>query len=193
MMHRNFLACALSAVAIAGPAQAINEFDGALRSLATGELAGWMTEPSVVAAILAQNAAHEGLSQQEIEALDGAWRAEVGAAATPMIDGVLGRPESAWLRSQEEATGGLVTEVFVMDSRGLNVAQSDITSDFWQGDEAKWQETYLLGAGAIHISEVELDESTQTYQSQVSMAVTDPASGAVIGAVTFGIDVSLLP
>ena len=64
---------------------------------------------------------------------------------------------------------GLFTEIFVMDAVGLNVAASDTTSDFWQGDEAKWQQTYSAGSGAVHISDVELDESTQSYQSQVEL------------------------
>ena len=46
----------------------------------------------------------------------------------------------------------------------------------------------MKGPDAVHVSEVEFDESSQTYQMQVSMSVTDPASGAVIGAVTFGLD-----
>jgi hypothetical protein len=42
----------------------------------------------------------------------------------------------------------------------MNVGQSDVRSDCWQGDEAKWQQTYLKGADAIHIGEVEFDESS---------------------------------
>jgi hypothetical protein len=72
------------------------------------------------------------------------------------------------------------------------VAQSDITSDYWQGDEEKWAEVYPKGAGALHLSEVEQDESTQIYQSQISMPVVDPADGAVIGAVTVGVNVEML-
>ena len=86
----------------------------------------------------------------------------------------------------------MFTEIFAMDDKGLNVAQSDVTSDYWQGDEDKWQQTYLVGAGAVHISEVELDDSTQTYQSQVSVTVVDPETNAPIGAITFGINVDAL-
>ena len=39
------------------------------------------------------------------------------------------------------------------------------------------------------IGDVELDESTQTFQSQLSMSITDQATGKVIGAITVGIDV----
>lgn len=79
-----------------------------------------------------------------------------------------------------------------MDNHGLNVGQSEITSDYWQGDEAKWQKTFLAGAGSMHISEVEQDEFTQTYQSQLSLPVIDPASGAVIGVITIGTNVEAL-
>ena len=96
------------------------------------------------------------------------------------------------LADARDASEGLITEAFAMDHVGLNVAVSDPTSDYWQGDEAKWRQTYKVGADAIHISDVELDESTQTYQSQVSLPVVDPDGGAPIGAVTFGINVELL-
>lgn len=79
-----------------------------------------------------------------------------------------------------------------MDNHGLNVGQSEITSDYWQGDEAKWQKTFLADAGSMHISEVEQDEFTQTYQSQLSLSVIDPASGAVIGVITIGTNVEAL-
>ena len=82
----------------------------------------------------------------------------------------------------------MIAEVFIMDAQGLNVAASAVTSDYWQGDEAKFQQTYGVGPDAVHISEVELDESTQTYQAQVSLSLTDPATGALIGAVTFGLN-----
>jgi hypothetical protein len=75
---------------------------------------------------------------------------------------------------------------------GLNVAASAMTSDMWQGDEAKFTETYSIGAGAVHFSEVELDESTQRYQAQISLTIVDPASGEPIGAMTVGVDAEAL-
>ena len=44
----------------------------------------------------------------------------------------------------------------------------------------------------VQIAEVEMDESTQTFQSQLSVPVVDPATGEVIGAVTVGVDVDAL-
>ena len=96
------------------------------------------------------------------------------------------------LRDRIAEYNGQITEIFVMDSVGLNVAASDITSDFWQGDEAKFTETYGRGPGSIHISDIELDESTQRYQGQISVTIVDPSNGLAVGAMTIGVDADSL-
>lgn len=139
-------------------------------------------------AVKASNAAHSSLSETEIIDLDNLWRSEIGQSSRPTIDPVLGSEVSEQLRAYVEESAGRVTEIIVMDNRGMNVAVSDVTSDFWQGDEAKYQETYPKGSDAIHVSDVELDESSQSYQAQVSFVLSDPTSGDPIGAVTIGLN-----
>ena len=124
----------------------------------------------------------------QIEALDQAWRAEIGQATQPTIAPVMTNAASDVLRARIAASGGRVTEAFVMDALGLNVATASATSDYWQGDEAKFSETYPKGAEAMHLGEVEFDESSQSYQMQISFTVPDPASGAPIGAMTVAVD-----
>ena len=152
----------------------------------------WIADATIVEAVKAQNAKNAGLSQADIDNMDKDWRAQTDAGSKPMIDAVLSNAVSNFLRKQKDSTQGLVTEVFVMDNRGLNVGQSDVTSDYWQGDEAKWQKTYQAGPDAIFVDEVEMDESTQTFQSQLSMSIVDPATGEVIGAITVGVNVDAL-
>jgi hypothetical protein len=146
----------------------------------------------VVEAIKVQNEEHANLSQDEIDKLDKQWRAETSNSDRPLIDAVLAKALSDFLAKAKNETGGLVTEVFVMDNKGLNVGQSDVTTDYWQGDEAKWKKTYLAGPDAVFIDEVEQDESTQTFQSQLSMSIVDPATGNVIGAITVGVNIDEL-
>ena len=169
-----------------------SEFDAKLGDLASREISGWASNPVIVAAIRAQNQVTRNYTDAEIASLDKSWRSEVGMSAQPTINPVLDNAASEFLRGKRDDSKGLFTEIFIMDGRGLNVAASDVTSDYWQGDEAKWQETYPVGPNAVHISEVELDESTQIYQSQVSLTITDPATGETIGAVTIGVNVELL-
>lgn len=187
---RLLLASALTGL-LAGPATA-NEFEPELRDFAANHINGWMADAKVIAAINAQNQETAGYSQDQIMNLDKQWRAETSNQSRPLIDSVLKRELSEYLRAKKESAQGIVTEIFVMDAKGLNVGQSDVTSDYWQGDEAKWQETFLKGPQAIHVSEVEQDESTQAFQSQVSLPVVDPATGQVIGAVTVGVNVEQL-
>ena len=109
-----------------------------------------------------------------------------------MTKAVLGNELSAYLKKVKAESEGLYTEIFVMDNKGLNVGQSDVTSDYWQGDEAKWQKTYSVGPNTIHVGKVSTDESSQALKSQLSMTISDPATGKAIGAITVGVNVEML-
>ena len=171
------------------PALAEDDYVAAARAYVEQHVVPVLSEAVVVDAINAQNAKFAGLKQADIDALDQKWRAEVEAADKPMIDEALASPLSKFLVEQREKSGGVITELFVTDGKGLNVGQSDPTSDYWQGDEAKWQKSFQVGPGAIFVDDVEKDESTQQLQTQVSATIVDPKTGAAIGAVTVGINV----
>lgn len=189
-MKKLAIAFLASALVLGGQAYA-NEYADQLTELANGQLKEIAQNPVLVTAIEAQNKETAGYDQAKIDALDAQWRAEVDAASKPLIDGVLSNATSDYLKQVQDESEGLYTEIFAMDAKGLNVGQSSVTSDYWQGDEGKWQNTYGAGADAIDIGDVEQDESTQTFQSQVSIPVVDDA-GNPIGAITFGINVEYL-
>jgi hypothetical protein len=163
-----------------------------LTDLAKKQLRDIAENPILVDAIKAQNATTASYDQGKIDALDKQWRAEVDAADKPLITATLGTAASKYLADAMGKTEGMITEIFATDAKGLNVAQATMTSDYWQGDEDKFTKSFGAGADAIEIGDVEQDESTQTYQSQVSITVTDPATGAPIGSITAGIDVGKL-
>lgn len=149
----------------------------------------WLSDPALISAIKAQNSAHAALTADAVEALDQQWRVETDADAgdRPLIDKTLNNPLSAFLKQKQESSDGMISEVFVMDDKGLNVGQSDVTSDYWQGDEAKFQKSFGAGAGAVFVDDAEKDESSQVLQTQVSLTLTDE-KGAPIGAITLGIN-----
>jgi len=171
-------------------AQQAHEFDAAVLAVAEGELQAWITDPIMIRAIEDANEINAGMTERRIARLDRRWRAEDGYG--PMIGDLLDRQASILLRDRRETSNGVITEIIVMDRWGLNAAISDPTSDYYQGDEAKYIQTFLIGPGAVHIGDIEFDDSTQKYQTQVSMTVVEPGTGVPIGAVTFGIDVSVL-
>lgn len=186
------IATGIAATLFATAAWASDAHVAPMTEFAKSTVKQWVSNDLVVQAIKAQNAKHAGLTEADIDKMDKDWIAQTGASSKPMIDAVLANPVSQYLKQQQEASGGLVTEIFVMDNLGLNVGQSEITSDYMQGDEAKWQKTFLVGPDVIFVDEVEMDESTQAFQSQVSMSIVDPATGEVIGAITVGVNVDAL-
>jgi len=186
------IVCGIAGTLFASAAWASDAHVAPMTDFAKNTVKQWISNDTVIQAVKAQNAKHAGLSQADIDNMDKDWIAQTDAGSKPMIDAVLGNALSQFLQQQQGAAGGVVTEIFVMDNRGLNVGQSEITSDYWQGDEAKWQKTYQAGANALFIDEVEMDESTQAFQSQLSMSIVDPASGEVIGAITVGINIDAL-
>lgn len=193
MSVRKFILAAAAVGLLAGPALAQdNEYAGPLTEIANGQLRAIAQNPVLVAAVKAQNAATAGYDAAKIDELDQQWRAEVDAGSKPLIDEVMGNEASQMLMAEQESAEGLFSEMFATDAQGLNVAQSTITSDYWQGDEEKFSETYSVGPDAVYLGEIEQDESTQTYQSQVSITIVDPDSGEPIGSITAGVDLSML-
>ena len=156
------------------------------------DLRPWLNDEIIITTIKAQNEKVADMSEEDIVVLDKEWREQISSDAKPFIDEVLDRPLSKFLAAKQSESAGLISELFVMDAKGMNVGQSSLTSDYWQGDEAKWQKTYLEGADAIFIDSAEVDGSTGALQSQASIAISDPASGEVIGAITIGFNLDAL-
>ncbi len=190
-MNRKFLLALFGlSLGLSSAASNADEISDSLVEMAKNEVQNWLNNEVVWSHVKAQNSKSIGLSDSEIITLDKQWRAETSASRRPLINKVLASGLSSYLSTVKEKSAGVYTEIFVMDSVGLNVGQSDVTSDYWQGDEAKWQKTYQAGANAIHIGDVEMDESSQQLQVQLSLPVVE--NGRVIGAVTIGINVDAL-
>ena len=185
-MFRNLILSAPLLVA-ASIAQAVDA-PPAMRAFVESDVMGWANSAQVIDAINAQNTQTAGASEAQIIEWDNDWRSQVGQSDQPLISDVMGRALSGFLKQQVEASGGRITEIFVMDALGLNVAASDVTSDYWQGDEAKFTESYGAGPNAVFVDAIEFDESAQIYQGQISISLTDPDTGAVIGAMTIGLN-----
>lgn len=156
----------------------------AVRAL-VGELQGWGANPTLVEAVKAQNAA--GKSLEAIKKQDQEWMAVTGV--DPFMQSLMSNPAAQELKRLEKSKPYYV-EVFLMDNQGANVAMTNKTSDYWQGDEPKFTESFKGGQGAAHLGKVKFDESAQAYLVQVSVPVMD--GGAAIGAITIGVNLDEL-
>lgn len=189
MKHIGFCIAALVASTTQSHA---DDVQAAMQSFLETNISTWANDPVLVQAIISQNAQTAQYDQAKIDEMDRLWQAYEGIPDAEIIAGVITNPAADFLRLQVAQSGGAITEAFVMDARGLNVAAAAPTTDYWQGDEAKFTETYPLGAAAVHLGDVELDASTQEVQGQVSVTVVDQQTGEPVGALTVGINLTSL-
>lgn len=155
------------------------------------EMQAFINSEIVQVSVDAQNKRLSNLAQETIDALDKQWRAEREAADKPLIAATLSNPLSVYLARIQGKSLGLYAEIFVMDQNGLNVGQSSITSDFWQGDEDKFQKTYDVSDDAMFVDAPEWDDEAKIWRNQVSFTLLD-ASKKKIGAVTVEINLTEL-
>ena len=144
-------------------------------------VAPWSGDKGLVDAVAPHPAARAQLSNREINKLHLAWIERTDEA---LIDSVMNNDTSKWLTSKKL---GAMIEIFVFDQYGLNVAQTDPTQDYNQGDEAKYWRTFMTGPGAIYIDQPRDDAGRNV--AQASLTITDAATGKAVGGMTVGVDV----
>ncbi len=145
------------------------------------KLAEWGDNPIFVAAVKAHNAKKIPIS--EIRDKDIKWKNTIGV--DDFMKELMTNDVAKKLKSLETSIPFLF-ECFLMGEQGANVAMTNITSDYWQGDEAKFIESFNGGKGKIHVGKVTFDDSAQAYLIQISVPVKD--RGAAIGAITIGVN-----
>lgn len=163
-----------------------------IQRLAEEEIVVWAKDPIIVNAIKEANK-KAIMSQEEIDRLDKKWRITKGA--NEMAASFLNNECAVRLKKFQNKQRGeriLYPEIFVMDHHGLIVAETDITSDYWRGDEDKFIKSFAQGKGSLFIDELTYDESTRVHSIQVSVPIFDPNTGKAIGAMTVGIGLDAL-
>ena len=149
----------------------------------------WIGSDELIRAVYQQNLDHMGLTDSDISTLDLRWRAERGVGGGALFASKMNNDLSTYLRGIKAAAGGVITEIFVMDNKGLNVGQTNGTGDYMQGDEAKWKKTFLVASDAVFIDDVEEEDGLNISQTSLTIS---RSNGFRLGAVTIGINVDAL-
>jgi len=173
----------------AGETIALNDLEREnLLSVVTKRIRTIIDDDRLLAALDISNQMQRTLAPDVIDALDVQWRHEVSAAEQPLISEIISRPTSAYLRSVKELSNGLITEAILVGSAGLNVAQSDVTTDYYQADEVAWNALQDMPSSDYYIGGIHYDESSRKFQVKVSWTITD-TQGKGRGILILGIDV----
>jgi len=120
----------------------------------------------------------ELLTQAEIQQLDSQWRAaDVNNNGSSLVSRVLYNRTSTQLRQFQQNFSQHV-EVFLTDQQGVNIAATNRTSDYYQGDEEWWQVAYRE---RIYVGQPEYDESVKATVVIIAIAIRDEESQNVLG------------
>lgn len=154
-------------------------------------LAEWGSNEVLTAALLQANKETAELSDEQLQIREEQWQGELGSdyGEAVLIPEVLDREASRQLQKYKQGSAPLITEILLMNNRGVVVAISDATSNFWNQQETKYQSVFGQPAATLVVEPVAYDASTRHFQVQVSTPIygADPAIN--IGVLTVGVDV----
>ena len=184
-----FVAAALLAF-FTVPATA-NEYADAITKHADS-IKSWLSDEAIQSTLQASNDKYAGEHKRSLLVLGRKWKKELDKDSQPIISAVMGNDLSAFLKKKKEQSQGLYAEIVVMNERGLSAGQSDVTEDYWYGQNDIWTKTFRKGTKSILIGEVQKDESSQKTQSRLSLPVPHSSGKYNVGAITIRLNVEML-
>src|SRR5690606_30372791 len=158
-----------------------------IRHLVDVQVRPWLGNAAIMTAL--HEASSRQLSPAQRDSIDAQWREEVARQDFHLVDSFLSRPVSKFLQLQKTRNHGLVTELILVDRDGHNLGIADATSDFWQGDEAKFIQAAGVGSGGLYISDIRYDVSAQHFLVHASIPLHD--GQALAGMLIVGINVEM--
>ncbi len=131
----------------------------------------------------------------DVMTIDSQWQALVPVTTPDLAERILALPGSRALLAWQESHRGLVTEVMLINDMGTLAAMSQLTSDYWQGDEPKFQrvmENRVTGTEAerrLYISPIRYDTSAARFQITASTPVVPGHGKSAIGVAVIGLSI----
>lgn len=160
-----------------------------IKELLTRKIERWKHLPKLESLLKKRNVQSHRFSRKEIAERDKKWmQAFMENEFSYSID-LVDQEMSARLREIKKQSQDVITEIIVTDALGLNVAISDMTSDYWQGDEEKFTEVFSKPANSLHFGEISYDESTKRFQLHLSVPLYTDKTFEPLGVMVFGVDV----
>ena len=119
--------------------------------------------------------AETGFTEDIILQIEEQWESSDPDEPNSIAFYLINNPTSDILRSvmiedQKSDNQFKYAEIFLTNQYGVNIAQSDKTSDYIQNDEVWWQKAKQNG---IFLSEAGYDESADVYASDIAISILD--------------------
>jgi len=152
--------------------------------------------PEIQSALMAQdlvktlrtyNNSRQDMTQAYIDGLEATWQAELNANIQPLITGIVKNITAMRMRKVIRDTGRVISEINVIDAKGVSIAQTTVFPHIWQGSAAEAKDIAAANPNMVLISN-ESDASNQSRQLEAFFPVTDPDTNELIGAVILVIE-----
>ena len=140
------------------------------------------TDAQLVAFVSKDNATPGDI--EKLRALDKRWQANDNI--DDFVKALMGNAVSARLHKLIDGYK-YVPEAFIMNAQGTIIGETNRTSTYWKGEQAKFTGAFNGGKGAVWYGTLAFDESTKINAVQVSVPVSK--GGAAIGAICFTVNV----
>ena len=160
-----------------------------IKELLSRKIERWKRLPKLEQALKKYNLKNRRMSQQEIAERDKKWKQSFLKGDFSYSIKLVDQEISAELREVKKQSQDVITEIIVTDVHGVNFAISDMTSDYWQGDEEKFTEVFGKSANTIHFGPINYDESTKRFQLHLSVPLYLEENFDPQGVMVFGVDV----
>jgi hypothetical protein len=139
----------------------------------------------IIQSVNAANTKYAARTIDQIKDLDKEW---INAKEMTALMKELNENKSAqFLKEKVKSSNYLYAEIFTTDYQGCIDAETEKTSDYWQGDEDKFIKTYGAG-GKIFIDKIKYDDSSKTTSMQISFPLYDAKNKKMIGSITITVD-----
>jgi hypothetical protein len=150
------------------------------------EMQEWAKQPILLEALRKANRENR-MSLAEIMEKDGAWRQ--AKQVTPFIQQFLTNAVAHYLQEIQADSGGLYAEILITDTKGVIIAETSRTTDYYQADEEWWVRTYNGGTGYLFRSKPLFDESSQSYNIDLCLPIYESQGQEVIGILKAGVSI----
>lgn len=161
-----------------------------LIAIVNGEMRQWANNPIIIEAVKEQNKKYKNTPPAQLRQLNNTWHQELKTHNKPLIRQVIHNNTAEYLDFIISRSEDLYTYILVTDKNGLSVAQTEVTPDYWHGNQDYWLNTLGNKTQRVFIEDVRFSNTTQMFQSRVSFTLIDQEK--MIGAITVGINVEAI-
>jgi len=147
-------------------------------------------DTAVADAVKASDRQYTGVGEEataaRLQRIEGQWDTP---NTDSLVKDMMSSRVSRWLQQQRSVNRRLL-KIIVSDENGAAVAATGKPVHYVEADQQRWQAVYASGKGAVNVTEVRYDASTQSDYVDIAVPVLEEDSGRFIGAVRALVDVS---